>query len=139
VFKNIFFSNFKNGFKRYLEFLGVLMAKVFLATLGKGRGTWGHVARIIQEGEWDSVFLVSNDFGKENFAPSQECDWLMINTRSGFDAIKDQIKEVLPEGELSVSIVSGIGKEHMALLSALREAGRDFKIVVLTGDGMKFY
>ena len=115
------------------------MGNVFIATLGKGRGTWGHVARIIQEGEWDFVLLISNEFGKENFAPAKECSWVMVNNRSGFDAMKEQIKEALPEGEISVSLASGIGKEHMALLAALKEAGRDFKIVVLTGDGMKSY
>ncbi len=65
------------------------MEKVFVATLGKGRGTWGHVARIIQEGDWSSVLLISNEFGKENFAPAKECNWVMINTRSGFDSIKE--------------------------------------------------
>ncbi len=115
------------------------MGSVFIATLGKGRGTWGHVARIIKEGDWSTILLISNEFGKENFAPAKECSWVMVNNRSGFDAMKDQIKEALPPGEISVSLSSGIGKEHMALLAALKESGREFKIVVLTGDGMKFY
>jgi len=45
----------------------------------------------------------------------------------------------LPEGEFFVSLFSGTGKEHMALLAALKESEKEFKLVVLTGEGMKFY
>ena len=46
----------------------------FVAVLVK-RGTWGHIARLIQEESFDNVLLISNDFGKEHFAPSKQCDW----------------------------------------------------------------
>lgn len=115
------------------------MVRNFIATLGKGRGTWGHVARLIQEEEWDSILLVSNEFCKENFSPAKEVSWVLVNNRTGFEALKDTIKESLPEGEFFVSLVSGIGKEHMALIAALKEAGKDFKIVTLTGAGTKYY
>jgi len=115
------------------------MAKNFVATLGKGKGTWGHVARLIQEEEWNSILLVSNEFCQENFNPSKEVGWVLVNSRTGFATLKDTIKEKLPDGEISVSLVSGIGKEHMALLAALKEAGKEFKIVTLTGEGTKYY
>lgn len=111
----------------------------FVATLGKGRGTWGHVARLIQEEEWDNILLVSNEFCQENFKPAKEVSWVLVNSRTGFEALKDTIKEKLPDGEISVSLVSGIGKEHMALLAALKEAGKPFRIVTLTGNGTKYY
>ena len=115
------------------------MGKNFVATLGKGKGTWGHVARLIAEEEWDSVLLVSNEFCQENFSPSKDVAWVLINSRTGFETIKDSIKEKLPGGEISVSLVSGIGKEHMALLAALKDAGKEYQIVTLTGDGTKYY
>ena len=115
------------------------MAMNFVATLGVGKGTWGHVARLIQEEDFARVVLVSSEFGRENFAPPKEVDWILINSRSGFEVIKDTIKEKLPEGELVVSFISGSGKEHMALLSALKEADKPFKLVILTGDGTKYY
>lgn len=115
------------------------MARNFIATIGKGRGTWGHVARLIQEEEWDSILLISDEFCKENFTPPDEVNWVLVNNRTGFEILKDSIKEQLPEGELFVSMVSGIGKEHMALLAALKEANKDFQIVTLTGNGTKYY
>lgn len=115
------------------------MAKLLLAVLGIGKGTWGHVARLISEGEWERIVLISNEWVKENFTPSKACDWIMINNRAGFEIIKDEMKDKLPSGELVVSLISGSGKEHIALLAALREAGRDYEIVILTGDGVKYY
>ena len=116
------------------------MAKSFIAVLGKGRGTWGHVSRLIREEEWGKILLISNEFGKENFsAEAENIEWVLMNSRAGFDILKNAIKEKLPKGEITVSLISGTGKEHMALLAALKEAKRDFEIVVLTGDGTKYY
>lgn len=116
------------------------MNRALIAVLGIGRGTWGHIARLIAEEHWDQVLVVGNDWGKENFAPSKEVDWIIVNNRAGFNILKDTIKQKLPDvDELCISLISGSGKEHMALLAALREAGREFKIVVLTGEGTKYY
>ncbi|MBI2598191.1 MAG: hypothetical protein HYW50_03275 [Candidatus Diapherotrites archaeon] len=115
------------------------MSKSFIATLGVGKGTWGHVSRLISEQEFDRIILISTDWVKENFHPQKECEWILINNRAGFDVIKDEIKQKLPEGELTVSIISGSGKEHTALLSALKEDGKEYKLIILTGSGTKFY
>ncbi len=113
--------------------------KVFIAILGVGKGTWGHVARILSEQQYDQIVLIATEWVKENFNPQKESEWILINNRAGFEVIKDEIKSKLPEGDLSVSIVSGSGKEHMALISAIRESNRDYKFVTLTGDGVKYY
>ncbi|MFH1224455.1 MAG: hypothetical protein V1676_01500 [Candidatus Diapherotrites archaeon] len=110
-----------------------------IAVLGVGKGSWGHVARLIAESEWGRIVLLSNEWGQEKFKPPKECEWIMVNNRAGFEVIKDEIKNNLPEGKLSVSLISGSGKEHMALLAALKEAGRDYELIVLTGDGTKSY
>ena len=115
------------------------MAKVLLAVLGMGKGTWGHVARLISEEEWESITLISNDWVKQNFTPAKECNWILINNRAGFEIIKEEIKKGIPEGELAVSLVSGSGKEHVALLAALRELNKKFELVVITGEGVKYY
>ncbi|MBN2127446.1 MAG: hypothetical protein JW703_03570 [Candidatus Diapherotrites archaeon] len=115
------------------------MGKSLVAVLGMGKGTWGHVARLIAEEEWDGIYLISNDWGKENFKPSKEANWILVNSRAGFEIIKKEIMEKLPEGELALSIVSGSGKEHIALLSAAKEKGSKYSLVILTGDGTKYY
>jgi len=111
----------------------------FLGVLGVGKGTWGHVARLITEGQYDKVLLVSNEWGKANFKPSRECEWILLNNRVGFEALKDEIKSKLPDGEIAVSLASGSGKEHMAVLAALKEKGSNYKIVTLTANGVKYY
>ena len=120
------------------------MTRAFLAVLGIGKGTWGHIARLITEEEWDKILLVGNEWGKENFspfkkgdegssAPEKELDWILVNNRVGFAILKDTIKEQLPDvDEICVSLISGSGKEHIALLAALRESGKKFKLVILS-------
>ncbi|MEM4662769.1 MAG: hypothetical protein QXM75_01980 [Candidatus Diapherotrites archaeon] len=115
------------------------MGKSLVATLGLGKGTWGHVARIIQENEWEKIVLIGTDFAKNNFKPTKQCNWIIVNPRSGFNTLKEQIKEGLPDGNISICLISGTGREHSALLSALRESGRDFAIVILTREGIKEY
>jgi len=115
------------------------MGKMLIAPLGVGKGSWGHVARLISEGDWEKVLLISNDWAKENFSLSKEVEWVIVNNRAPFDIIKDAIVENLPEGEVSVSLISGGGKEHMALLAALKQVKRKYEIVVLTGGGTKTY
>jgi len=123
------------------------MGKVFLATLGVGKGTWGHVSRVISEQEFEKIFLVSTEWVKENFTPPEkenfdsekDIEWILINNRAGFDIIKEEIKSNIPKEDLVVSIISGSGKEHTALLVALREVKKDFELIILTGDGTKVY
>jgi hypothetical protein len=115
------------------------MAKNLIAVLGIGKGTWGHVARIINEQDFEKIVLISNEWGKENFKPEKECEWVLINNRAPFDVLVKEIKEKLPEGNVSVNLASGTGKEHMALLVALKQANKDFEIVTLTGEGLKYY
>lgn len=115
------------------------MARVLIAVLGIGKGSWGHVGRLISEEEWDKILIIGNDWGQENFTPSKEVEWILVNNRAGFEVIKNAIAEKLPDAEFSVSLISGSGKEHMALLAALKDSKKDFKIVVLTGEGTKYY
>ncbi len=115
------------------------MAKNLIAVLGQGKGTWGHVGRLISEEQWEKILLISNEWGKENFKPTKEVEWILVNTRSGFESIKDEVKGKLPEGDLAVNLVSGSGKEHMALIIALKESEKSFELVILTGDGTKYY
>ncbi len=115
------------------------MGKTLMAILGIGKGTWGHVARLIAEHEWERIMLISNEWGQQNFAPPKEAEWILMNNRAGFEVLKDTIKEKLPEGEIAVSLISGSGKEHMALIAAMKEKGSKYEFVILTGDGTKYF
>ncbi|MCX6798596.1 MAG: hypothetical protein NTW59_00690, partial [Candidatus Diapherotrites archaeon] len=75
------------------------MARALIAVLGIGRGTWGHIARLIGQEEWGEVLIVGNDWGKANFSPGKEVDWVIVNNRAGFDILKDSIKQKLPKAD----------------------------------------
>jgi len=115
------------------------MGKSLIAVLGIGKGSWGHINRLVSQEPWDRVLLVSNDWAKANFAPAKEVEWLIVNNRAPFDVIKDTIKEKLPGNEVCISLISGGGKEHMALIAALKESSKEFQIVTLTAGGVKYY
>ena len=112
-----------------------------IAVLSSGKGTWGHVARLIQEQEWDNIFLISNDFGKEKFSSEKPVEFILVDARKSMADLVAEIKSGL-EGkvkgtEVAINLVSGSGKEHMALLSVVMKLGLGFRLMALTGDGVK--
>ncbi|MBI4043949.1 MAG: hypothetical protein HY393_04055 [Candidatus Diapherotrites archaeon] len=115
------------------------MPKHLVAFLGIGKGSWGHVARLIAEESFDAITLISNEWGRQNFTPKKPVNWLMVNTRASFELLKSELSEKLPSGELVVSLISGSGKEHIALLAALKERKQEYQLVVLTGEGTKYF
>ena len=114
---------------------------VLIACLSSGKGTWGHVNRVIEGFEWDKIILLTNDFGKENFSNTKNAELEVFDFRKGLEEVRDDIYERLKvknlEGEVAVNFVSGEGKEHMALMSALLKLGIAIRFIALTKDGIK--
>ena len=112
-----------------------------VACLSVGKGTWGHVNRLIQENNWDKVLLVTNEYGKENFTKNEKTEFLVINSNQGLKELRDEIytklKEKVTGTEVGVNFVSGSGKEHMALIGALLKLGVGIRLVALTKEGME--
>ena len=111
-----------------------------IACLSTGKGTWGHVSRIMEDEKWDKVFLITNEFGKENFQNTKNTELIIIDSNKGLKELQkdivDQLKDKI-EGEVALNIVSGTGKEHMALLSALLKLGLGIRLIALTKDGVE--
>ena len=105
---------------------------MLIALLSTGKGTWGHVSRLLAS--YDTVHLLTNDFGAERFAPQEG---VVLHTVLGgieVELIKKRIIEALKpvlssELEVDINLASGSGIEHMALIAALFELGVGFKIV----------
>lgn len=112
-----------------------------VACLSTGKGTWGHVNRIIKEQEWEKVILITNDFGKENFTSEKPAEFIVIDSNKGIKDIRDELVEKLRAQikglEVAVNIISGSGKEHMAILGALLKLGVGIRPIALTKDGME--
>ena len=110
-----------------------------IACLSVGKGTWGHVGRLINSQEWDSIFLITNDFGAKNFKNEKECNLVTMDInlplKQMIEKIQEELKGKFKGTEVAVNLASGTGKEHMALLSAIMKLGLGFRLVALTMDG----
>ena len=112
-----------------------------IACLSTGKGTWAHVFRLIEEHEWDNIFLITNEFGKEKFQPKKQVEYILINSNRFLpeltEDIKSQLKEKINPTDVAVNLISGSGKEHMAILSALLKLGLGIRLIALTTNGVK--
>ncbi|VVB78508.1 Uncharacterised protein [uncultured archaeon] len=108
--------------------------------LGSGQGTWGQVAGVIKQGEWDSIILIGSDFAKK-FNTEKDFEFIEVKSASIVE-MKDEILKKLQgkiKGtEVALSIASGEGKEHMALISALLNLPAGIRFTALTKDGLIF-
>lgn len=111
-----------------------------VALLSSGKGTWGQVAGVIKSEEWDSIILVGDSFAKQF---KSEKDFEFIETKDSHlvelkeDLLK-KLKGKIKGTEVALSIASGTGKEHMALISALLNLPVGIRFTALTKDGLVF-
>jgi len=110
-----------------------------IALLSSGKGTWAQVAGLIKKGDWDKIFLFGDTYAK-NFTCDKETTFITIDSNKPIRILKDEIqtklKGKLSGFEVALSVASGTGKEHMALISALINIPVGIKFVVLTKDGI---
>ncbi len=113
-----------------------------VACLSTGKGTWVHVSKLLNYEEFDKIFLITNDFGKQNFKNSNaKIELVVIDDNADLEFIRDDIKNKL-KGKLSgtevaLNLFSGSGKEHMALVSAIIQLGFGFRLFSYSNDSVK--
>jgi len=112
-----------------------------IACLSTGKGTWGHVNRLISDQDWEKVYLITNEYGKENFQKDDKTELIQVNLSQGIrelrDEILDNLKEKIKGTEVAVNFVSGTGREHMALISAILKLGKGIRLTALTKEGVE--
>ena len=115
--------------------------KTLIACLSTGKGTWGHVNRLEEDGNYEKIFFITNDYGKENFNKNDKTELISINLESGLNELRDDIiknlKGKIKDNEVDVNFISGTGREHMALISALLRLGVGIRLMALTKEGVK--
>ena len=103
--------------------------------------SWAHVARLIREEDWKKIFLITNDFGGKNFKPGKNVEFVVVDSKKPvFELIEDIRKGLrgrITDLEIALNIVSGTGKEHMAILSALLKLGVGVRLMAVTKDGVR--
>jgi hypothetical protein len=111
-----------------------------IAIISSGKGTWGHVARLMELESWDNVVILVNDFAKDNFTHEKKFTKIVFDENKTIPELKEQFFNALKNEklghEVAVNFVSGSGKEHMALLAALLQLGLGIRQVVLTKEGV---
>lgn len=111
-----------------------------LALLSSGKGTWAQVAGLMNKGEWDKVILLGDDFAKNNFKHEKKFEFIQVDLSKTIKELRDELKIKLKGKfngtEVALSVASGNGKEHMALISALINLPVGIRFAVLTQEGL---
>ncbi len=110
-----------------------------VALLSSGKGSWAQVSGLMKHGEWDNVILVGSDFAKD-FKHEQSFEFVKVDLSQRIKDIRDvlskKLKGKINGVEVALSIASGDGKEHMALISALINMPVGIRFAALTKDGV---
>ncbi len=116
-----------------------------VALLSRGEGTWGQVAGLIKQGKWDKIVLVGSSFAKNFNVEGAEYEMVEVDLGKPLALLKQEMAEKLKpnlnsdfSSEVALSIASGDGKEHMALISALLSIPVGVRFTALTKEGILF-
>ena len=95
---------------------------------------------MVSKGEWDNVIVVKNKSADEFEIENAEV--IKIDSDKPLIELKEELmnklKTKLKEFDVALSIASGNGKEHMAIVSALLSVPVGVRLVVFTKEGIQF-
>jgi len=110
-----------------------------VALLSTGKGTWAQVSGLMNYGEWDNIILLGGDFAKQ-FTHEKKFEFIKVDLDKKLKDLRDEfltkLKGKFKGTEVALSIASGDGKEHMALISALINLPVGIRFAALTKDGV---
>ncbi|MBW2985579.1 hypothetical protein KY313_02900 [Candidatus Woesearchaeota archaeon] len=109
--------------------------------LSNERKMWNYVVKLINEHNWDNIMVVTDTSGEKNFKSNKKMNFIIIDTNQPLVILAKNIKEKLTgkiKGiEVAVNFVSGEGKEHMALMSAILKLGIGVRFIALKPEGIE--
>ena len=113
-----------------------------VAYVGKDKENWGQITALINRFECEKVVLVTSK-DTEEFPITSKCEVIKIDSQKPLTVIKEELlekfrKSITGDFEVAISLASGTGKEHMALISALLSVPVGIKLVIYTKDGVQF-
>lgn len=110
-----------------------------IALLSTGKGSWGQVSGLLKYGEWDNVVLLGNEFAQK-FTSEKKFEFIKVDLDKKLEDLRKEFMEKLrgkvKGTEVALSIASGEGKEHMALISALINLPVGIRFAALTKEGV---
>lgn len=110
--------------------------------VGKEKESLGQISALVNRFEAEKIILVK-DNSVEEFPQNEKCVIVEISAEKDLLSLKEEIKLKLKshlssEFEVALSIASGNGKEHMALISALLTIPVGIRLVAFTKKGIEF-
>jgi hypothetical protein len=110
-----------------------------ICLLSSGQGTWAQVSGLMKHGDWEKVILIGGDFAKD-FKHEKPFEFIKVDLNQRIKELRDDLMQKLKgkiQGlEVALSIASGDGKEHMALVSALINLPVGIRFAALTKEGV---
>ena len=114
-----------------------------VAVLSSGKGTWAQISGLIKYGEWDKIIILGDEFAKNFTIKEKEFNFVQVDFKKTLKDLKQDILEKLKNKikgtEVALSIASGNGKEHMALISALLSIPAGIRFTALTKEGVIYF
>ena len=113
-----------------------------VAFVGNDKENLGQVVALMNRLECEKVLLVKSS-ASEHEISNHKSTTLTIDTSKDILSLKkemqDKLKPLLSgDFEVALSLASGTGKEHMALIGALLSIPVGIRIVVYTKNGVEF-
>lgn len=112
-----------------------------VAFVGSDRESWGQITGLVNRGEWEKVILIKSKEGQEYACPIESQNIIIDSSRPLVELkkeIAEKLKKNLSGFEAALSIASGNGKEHMALVSALLSVPVGIRLAAFTKEGIEF-
>ncbi len=110
-----------------------------VALLSTGKATWAQVAGLMTHGEWDKIVIIGGDFAKD-FKHEKQFEFVRIDLSQKIKDLQQDLKSKLKGKfsgtEVALTIASGDGKQHMALISALINLPVGIRFAALTKEGV---
>lgn len=113
-----------------------------VALLSSGKGTWAQVSGLIKYGEWERIILFGDEFASQFQVEDKKeiVEFIKIDLTKKIKDLRDEflkkLKGKIDGTEVALSIASGDGKEHMALISALINFPVGIRFAALTKEGV---
>ena len=110
-----------------------------VALLSSGKGTWAQVSGLMNHGEWEKIILIGGDFAKD-FKHEKKFEFIKVDLDKKLKDLRDEflskLKGKMKGTEVALSLASGDGREHMALISALINLPVGIRFAALTKEGI---
>jgi hypothetical protein len=114
----------------------------FVAFIGEDKESWGQVKGIMNRIDSERILIVK-DKKTNGFPNNAKTEFVNVDASKSLLDLKSEILKSLKgklsgDFEVALSLASGNGKEHMALISALLTIPVGIRLVAFTKNGIEW-